>query len=147
LRRLVEFYPELKVGYARIVTISTDNLLETNEFRGALGAEWPFLSDPRRVVQQDLQIQEYTDPHHDPLIPYTLVLEPELVIYKIYNGYWYFGRPSVAELYQDLRKVTRKHAPDWYLAAEGLREAWDAEERDSFFPYGLSRRELLRAEG
>jgi peroxiredoxin len=147
LRRLVEFYPELKVGYARIVTISTDNLLETNEFRGGLGAEWPFLSDPRRVVQKDLDVQEYTDPHHDPMIPYTLVLEPELVIHKIYNGYWYFGRPSVADLYHDLREITRKHAPDWDLAAEGLREAWDAEQRERFFPYGLSRRELLREEG
>jgi len=28
-------------------------------------AEWPFLSDPARTVQQDLDIQEYTDPEHD----------------------------------------------------------------------------------
>lgn len=147
MRRLVEFYPELKVGYARIVTLSTDNLLETNEFRSTLGAEWPFLSDPRRVVQKDLEIQEYTDPHHDPMIPYTLVLEPGLVVYKLYNGYWYFGRPSVDELYQDLRAVTRKHAPDWDLTAEGLREEWDAEQRDRFFPYGQSRREQLRGGG
>lgn len=81
------------------------------------------------------------------MIPYTLVLEPDLVIYKIYNGYWYFGRPSVAELHQDLRAVTRKHAPDWDLAAEGLPEAWEAEERERFFPYGRSRREQMRDEG
>jgi hypothetical protein len=53
----------------------------------------------------------------------------------------------VADLYHDLREITRKHAPDWDLAAEGLREAWDAEQRERFFPYGLSRRELLREEG
>src|SRR5919109_1358392 len=58
LRHLVDFYPELKVGYTRIVTISTDNLLETNEFRDALGAQWPFLSDPGRIVQKDLDIKE-----------------------------------------------------------------------------------------
>ena len=46
LRQLVDFYPELKVGYARLVTISTDNLLQTNEFRDGLAAQWPFLSDP-----------------------------------------------------------------------------------------------------
>ena len=39
-------------------------------------------------------IQEYTDPEHDPMIPHTLVLKPGLVIHSIYNGYWFWGRPS-----------------------------------------------------
>ena len=69
LRNLVELYPEIKVAYTKVVTISTDNLMETNEMRDALGAAWPFLSDPRRIVQKDLEIQEYTDPQHDPMIP------------------------------------------------------------------------------
>jgi peroxiredoxin len=42
------------VGYSRLVAISTDNLLKTNEFRDGEGAQWPFLSDPERVVQRDL---------------------------------------------------------------------------------------------
>ena len=29
------------------------------------------------------------------MIPYTLVLGPGLVIHSIYNGYWFWGRPSV----------------------------------------------------
>ena len=136
LRNYVDFYPELKVGYTRIVTISTDNLVETNEFRDALGAQWPFLSDPRRKVQQDLDIQEYTDPHHDPMIPYTVVLEPGLRIFRIYNGYWYWGRPSVGDLRRDLRELFRKIRPDWDLSADGLREAWERGRKDRFFPYG-----------
>jgi uncharacterized membrane protein len=44
------------------------------------------------VVQKDLDIAEYTDPLHNPMIPYTLVLEPGLIIYKIYMGYWFFSR-------------------------------------------------------
>ena len=91
---LAAFHSKIAVAYTKIVTISTDNILETNEFRDAVGAQWPFLSDSGRKVQQDLDIQEYTDPHHNPMIPHTLVLEPNLVIYKIYNGYWFWGRPS-----------------------------------------------------
>jgi len=49
VRDLVHFYPEVKVGYARLVTISTDNLLKTNEFRDGEGAQWLFLSDPARL--------------------------------------------------------------------------------------------------
>src|ERR1700745_4516990 len=98
---LAAFYPKVAVAYTQIVTISTDNLLETNEFRDALGAQWPFLSDPGRIVQRDLDIQEYTDPTHNPMVPYTLVLEPGLKVFRIYNGYWYWGRPSVADLYSD----------------------------------------------
>jgi hypothetical protein len=73
MRNLVELYPEIKVAYTKVVTISTDNLLETNEMRDALGAAWPFLADPGRTVQKDLDIQEYTDPVHDPMIPHTFV--------------------------------------------------------------------------
>jgi peroxiredoxin len=132
---LAAFYPKLAVSYTRIVTISTDNLLELNEFRQSVGVPWTFLSDSRRVVQKDLDIAEYSDPKHNPMIPHTLVLEPALIIHKIYNGYWFWGRPSPEELRRDLREVFMKVRPDWDLAAPGLREAWEAGERSRFYPY------------
>lgn len=136
LHGLVSLWPELRVGYVRLVTISTENLLGTNELRDGVGADWPFLSDPGRMIQQDLDIQEYTDEKNDPMIPHTLVLAPDLEIFKIYNGYWYWGRPTPEELRMDLREVTRRIRPDWDLAKHGLREKWDAGDKDSFFPYG-----------
>jgi len=136
LRNLVELYPEIRVAYTKIVTISTDNLLETNEMRDALGAAWPFLSDPGRTVQKDLDIAEYTDPMHNPMVPHTVVLEPGLIVHKIYNGYWYFGRPTVEDLRQDLRAVTKKCRPDWDLSDPELRAAWERGEKTRFFPYG-----------
>ena len=108
-----------------------------------MGAHWPFLSDPGRKVQKDLDIAEYTDPHHDPMVPHTLVLEPGLVVHSIYNGYWYFGRPTVEELRHDLRAVTRKVRPDWDLSAPGLREKWDAGDQDEFYPYGKTHAEVF----
>ena len=143
LRNLVDLYPEIRVAYTKVVTISTDNLLETNELRDSLGAAWPFLSDPGRIVQKDLDIAEYTDPHHDPMIPHTLVLAPGLRIHSVYNGYWYWGRPSNEDLRRDLRAITRQFRPDWDLGAPGLREHWLAGDRDDFWPYGRSMREVL----
>jgi peroxiredoxin len=128
-------YPKIAVAYTQIVTISTDNILETNEFRDQVGAQWTFLSDAGRHVQKDLDIQEYTDPYHDPMIPYTLVLKPGLIIYSIYNGYWFWGRPSFEDLRRDLQEVTREIRPDWDLAAPALRSAWDADDESRFFPY------------
>jgi peroxiredoxin len=124
---------EIAVAYTRIVTISTDNIVTTREFRNSVGANWTFLSDPGRKVQKDLDVQEYTDPHHDPMIPHTLVLKPGLGIHSVYNGYWYWGRPSIEDLRRDLREVTREIRPDWDLSKPGLREAWDAGDRSSFF--------------
>jgi peroxiredoxin len=72
----------IAVAYTQIVTISTDNILEINEFRSSVGARWTFLSDAGRNVQKDLEIQEDTDPHHDPMIPHTPVLKPGLVIHN-----------------------------------------------------------------
>ncbi|HEY2603858.1 MAG TPA: hypothetical protein VGI67_20025, partial [Thermoleophilaceae bacterium] len=70
-----------------------------------------------------------------PMIPYTLVLDPGLVIHKIYNGYWFWGRPSTYDLWQDLREITRKIRPDWELGTPGLREQWDKGEKSQFWPY------------
>jgi peroxiredoxin len=135
---LASVQSKFAVAYTQIVTIATDDHHTLQEFRASVGAGWTFLSDPGRIVQQDLDIQEYTDPEHDPMIPHTLVLKPGLVIHSIYNGYWFWGRPSVHDLWRDLRAVTREIRPDWDLSAPGLREAWTAGDRSMF--HGWDRR-------
>jgi len=129
---LAAFHPKIAVAYTQIVTIATDDHHTLQEFRASVGAQWPFLSDPDRKVQKDLDIQEYTDPDNNPMIPHTLVLKPRLVIHRIYNGYWFWGRPSVTELWQDLRAVFAEVRPDWDLAKPGLRQAWDAGDLSPF---------------
>jgi hypothetical protein len=131
---LVQLHRELEVGYCRLATITTDNITDTNEYRIGVGAHWPFLSDARRIVQKDLDIAEYTDPVHNPMIPHVIVLEPGLVIYKIYNGYWFFGRPTVEDLRQDLRAVLAKCRPDWDVTKPELKAAWQEGTRNSSIP-------------
>jgi len=133
---IIELHREMEVGYCRLVTISTDNLSETNEYRSGVGAHWPFLSDAGRVVQKDLDIAEYTDPVHNPMIPHVIVLEPDLIIYKIYNGYWFFGRPTMEDLRQDLRAVTKKCRPDWDITTPEMKQAWQEGRKEQFYPYG-----------
>jgi peroxiredoxin len=128
-------HPKIAVAYTQIATISTADDHANKEFRASLGAQWPFLSDPGRIVQKDLQIQEYTDPENDPMVPHTLVLGPGLVIHSLYNGYWFWGRPSFAELWRDLRELSSRIRPDWDLDTPGLREAWDAGDRRAFHGY------------
>ena len=108
---LVAFQSKVAVAYTQMVTISTDEHHTLQEFRAAVGAQWTFLSDPGRTIQQDLDIQEYTDPDHNPMIPHTLVLKPGLVIHSIYNGYWFWGRPSVDDLWHDLRAASSRDPP------------------------------------
>jgi hypothetical protein len=133
----------MEVGYCRLVTITTDNITQTNEYRSGVGAHWPFLSDSRRIVQKDLDIAEYTDPLHNPMIPHVIVLEPGLRIHKIYNGYWFFGRPTVEELRQDLRAVSMICRPDWDITAPGLKALWDQGRKEHFYPYGKAYVETL----
>ena len=134
-RDLVAFYPKIAVAYTQIVTIMPDPVAVMQDFREGVGAPWTFLSDTERVIQRALDIQEYTDPVHDPQIPYTFVLEPGLVIATVYNGYWFWGRPTTEELWRDLRAIGRRIRPDWDLGAPGLREAWEAGDRTRFYPY------------
>jgi peroxiredoxin len=144
---LAAHYPKIAVAYTKIATIATDDHHTLQEFRNSVGAQWPFLEDTGRVVQRDLDIQEYTDPDNDPMIPHTLVLAPGLVIYKIYNGYWFWGRPSFYDLWDDLRDLSREIRPDWDLAKPGLREAWEADDFAAFHGWNKWDRGKLVAAG
>jgi peroxiredoxin len=129
---------KFEVAYTRLATISTDVHHTSQEFRASVGAQWPFLSDPERVVQRALDIAEYTDPENNPMIPHTLVLEPGLVVARVYNGYWFWGRPSFYDLWRDLRELFATIRPDWDLATPGLLEAWDSGDYAPF--HGWDRR-------
>jgi len=72
------------------------------------------------------------------MIPHTLVLKPGLVIHSIYNGYWFWGRPSFDDLWHDLRAATKEIRPDWDLSTPGLRESWNAGDYSKF--HGWDRR-------
>jgi hypothetical protein len=65
------------------------------------------------------------------------------VIYKIYNGYWYWGRPTTAELHQDLREVTQKIRPDWQIDTPEMRARWESGDRQGFYPYGKSWKQVF----
>jgi peroxiredoxin len=144
LQQLVPFSRQCAVGFTRLVSVTTDNsLLHVNDLRLGVGADWPFLYDKERVIAKDLGIEEYTDSHNRPMIPYTFVLEPGLKIYRIYNGYWYWGRPTTAELHQDLREVTKRIRPDWKIDTPEMRAKWERDGRHDFYPYGKSFKQVL----
>lgn len=108
-----QLQPELRVNYCNIVTVSTDDQMTSGEVREQLDANWTFLSDPSRKLLHELQMVDKTDPAHGEVyIPYTFVLDRDRTIYKIYNGWWYLGRPTVEELRMDLRQLMSKRK-DW----------------------------------
>ena len=122
-------------AYTQIVTISTDNILETNEFRDAVGAQWTFLSDSGRKIQKDLDIQEYTDPHHNPMIPHTLVSSRAWYLQDL-QWLLVLGPPlGKRPLARPARSLTQD-PPDWDLGAPGLRENWDEGDKKQHWPYG-----------
>lgn len=133
---LVRFHPQLVVGYTQLVTITTDDWHTTNNYRQQTAAHWPFLYDEERLVQKTLDIKEYTDPSHDVMIPHTIVLGRDLEVYKVYNGYYYWGRPSTAELHADLRELTKRTQRDWDITEPELKQKWNSGDKDDFYPYG-----------
>ena len=137
LELLVELHRELEVSYCRLVTISTDSIAETNEFRTGVGAHWTFLSDAGRKIQKDLDIAEYTDPTHNPMILTLFVLEPGLRVFKIYNGYWFLGRPTNEELRRlPASRDDEVSSQYWDITDAAHKEAWARGEKDLFYPYG-----------
>ena len=96
--------------------VSTDPPEVTAAFRAGLGATFTFLSDHERRAIRQLDIVEVTPPdfaHGLLAVPYTFSLLPDLTIHRIYNGWWYVGRPTVEELRQDLRAIMQRCRSDY----------------------------------
>lgn len=107
--------PELIVNYCKLVVVSVDDPMLTKEVKDGLGATFPFLCDTEKQVINELDIVDSSDPHHSPVaIPYTFVLDRDRTIYKIYNGWWYAGRPTVEELRMDYRALLSRRQDWWY---------------------------------
>jgi len=108
-----QLQPEFRVHYCKLITVSVDDRMNTNEVRDALGADWPFLMDPDRRLLHELQMTDTTDKAHGEVyIPYTFIFDRYRSIYKIYNGWWFVGRPTSEEIRMDLRALMSRR-PDW----------------------------------
>lgn len=113
LREMTAFQDELEVAYARLAVISVDPPEVQAAFRAGLGARFTFLSDSGRDWVEKLDLLEDTDTIHRPYRPTALVLSPELEIHRVYDGYWYLGRPSREDLRRDLREVSARIRDDF----------------------------------
>jgi hypothetical protein len=77
------------------------------------------------------------------MIPHMLVLKPGLILHSIYNGCWFWGRPSFVDLWHDLRAVTHDIRPDWDLSTLSATPGTTVVSRHSMAGTRSSRRERL----
>jgi cold shock CspA family protein/peroxiredoxin len=115
--QLVQFQSELSVNYGNLLTVSADPPMVQAAFRAGLGANWPFLSDERRALIKRINILDETEGEYAyPAQPYTFVLQPDLMIHKIYDGWFFVGRPTLEELRHDLREIMQSRSDYRYEA-------------------------------
>ena len=125
-KELLALQELLPVAFTTLVTVLPNDQHDTNKMKIATGAWWTFLADTDLEVQRALEIDEYTDPHHAATVPHTVVLAPGLVIDKVYCGYWFWGRPSVTQLWTDLQELFRRTKGDFDPTTARARAAWRA---------------------
>ena len=115
-RELLRFHEWCSVAFTELVSVLPNSEHDLYRMKISTGARWTFLSDAALEVQQHFDINEYTDVHHDyATVPHTLVLSPGLVIEKVYVGYWFWGRPTVEQLWQDCGEVLARTKADFDL--------------------------------
>ena len=117
LPELLALAERAEVAYTAVASVSVEPPPVQAAVRAGLGARWPFLSDEHRSAQGELDLLEHTDTVHHPYVPTVFVLFPDLTVHAVYNGYWFWGRPCVADLWRDLREVTRRVRTDWQVPA------------------------------
>ena len=127
-RALVKLHEWCPVAFTEMVTVLPNGLHDVLRMRIAAGAHWTFLADADLELQRMLDINEYTDPHHaNAGVPHTVVLSPGLRIEKVYVGYWFWGRPSIYDLWTDLREIHARLKPDFDPTTPEARAAWEVE--------------------
>jgi peroxiredoxin len=101
------------VSYCRLAVVSVDPPLVQAAFKAGLGAQFPFLSDAKLILTDKLGIRETTDRSHCPLpVPFTFALLPDLTIHRIFNGWYFVGRPTPDELRITIREMMGKTVQD-----------------------------------
>jgi peroxiredoxin len=125
-RELIKLHEWSAVAFTQMATILPNSLHDTNRLRISTGAYWPYLADEDLEVQTTLGIREYTDTHHAATVPHTLVLAPGLEIDKVYVGYWFWGRPTPYQLWEDLQDLLRRIKPDFDPLTDEARALWEA---------------------
>jgi peroxiredoxin len=125
-RELLHFHELCSVAFTELVTIMPNDQHDVFKLKASTGAHWTFLSDADLAVQRHFDINEYTDVHHDYAgVPHTLIVAPGRVIDKVYVGYWFWGRPTNAQLWEDLGDLHRRIKPDFDPTTPAAREAWE----------------------
>jgi peroxiredoxin len=124
-RELLKFHEWCGVLESELVTILPNDLHDVLKLKMTTGAHWTFLADRDLKLRSELGIEEYVDDHHTASVPHTVVLAPGLEIFKVYVGFWFFGRPSVYDLWTDLRELRREHDYNFDPLAPGVREEWE----------------------
>jgi peroxiredoxin len=125
-REMLKFHEWSAVAFTQMVTVLPNDLHDVYKLRLSTGAHWPYLADRELEVQSAFDIREYTDPHHDATVPHTVLLAPGLVIDKVYVGYWFWGRPSIYQLWEDLGDLFRRTKADYDPTIPAVREDWEA---------------------
>ena len=106
MRQLVHFQNELRVNYCKLAVVNADPPMVSAAFRAGLGARFPFLSDEHRTVIKQIGILDETEGEYAYRSrPFTFVLRPDLTVFRIYDGWFFVGRPTIEELRRDLRAI------------------------------------------
>jgi len=125
-REMLRFYEWSSVAFAQMVTVLPNDLHDVYKLKISTGAHWTFLADADLELQTELDIREYTDTHHAATVPHTVVLSPDLVVEKVYVGYWFWGRPSPYQLWADLGDLLARIKPDFDPLTDEARAAYAA---------------------
>jgi peroxiredoxin len=126
-RELLKFHEWCAVAFTELVSILPNDLHDVYKLKISTGGSWTFLADTELELQRHFDINEYTDPHHDHAgVPHTLILSPGLRIEKVYVGYWFWGRPSIHQLWADLQEIHMRIKADYDPTTPEARAAWEA---------------------
>lgn len=121
LRHLADGWDRLALAGASFAYVAVQSRSEQAAFRSGLGAGFAFLSDADRTLAHGWDLIDDTEGEQaDVLRPLVLLCDHDLVVRRIWDGWWIDGRPTVDELLLAIRDLRGDRA-------DGSYEGWTDE--------------------
>jgi peroxiredoxin len=133
-KEMLKVHEWSSVAFTQLVTVLPNDLHDVFKLKISTGAHWTWLADTDLEVQTALDIREYTDEIHDANVPHTLLLSPGLKIEKVYVGYWFWGRPSPYQLWEDMQELSMRIKADFDPTTAAAKRDWEALKASGMVP-------------
>ena len=133
-REMLKVHEWCSVAFTQLVTVLPNDLHDVFKLKISTGAHWTWLADTDLEVQRRSTSGSTPTRSTTPTCRTRSLLSPGLKIEKVYVGYWFWGRPSPYQLWEDMQELSMRIKADFDPTTAAAKREWEALKASGMVP-------------